>query len=679
MARLASLPITVRRYGLACIASALALALAWLVAPYAASAPLLAFLAAVVLSAWRGGLGPGLLATVLGAATLGALFPPTARAATFAPADALLDLAAFAAAAVAISLVADNLRAALARATAARTAAQEARDQLAVILDNIADGITVQEPSGHLIYANEAAALALGYPSADAMLHTSREELLGEFAIVDEAGQPFPPDRLPGRAALRGAATPETVVGYRQDGTGATRWSVVKARPVRDAAGRVTAAINIVRDVTAERRAAEHQRVLSEASHAFAEVGLDLPEALDRLTRRVVDALGESCVVRLLSADGEWLEPTAAYHPDPEARAFGAAMLRAAPQRRTEGINGRVMATGLPVLIPVVEQGEFRAAIKPEYRAYLDRFTTHSVIVVPLRARDRVIGVLNAARETPGHPYTPDDQTLLQELADRAAFVIDNAQLYHQAQEAIGVRDQFLLIAAHELRTPITSLRGYAQLLLRAHQRDSLDKARLDRYLPALEASTERLVRLTEDLLDVSRLRTGRLPLRAESFDLAAFARRVAEHYREIGPGHRVVLDLATDLPPVRADPGRLEQVLVNLLDNAVKYSPEGGEVRLIVEPEGTGVVLRVRDTGIGLPPESAEAIFEPFARAPNAAERHIPGLGLGLHIAREIAARHGGQIRAESAGVGQGTTISLWLPADTSDPSNAGAKPAPP
>ncbi len=670
MARLALLPVTVRRYGLACIACALALALAWLLAPHATSAPLLAFLAAIALSAWRNGLGPSLLATLLGAVALGTLFHPATRTPTFAPVDTLLDLAAFAAAAVTISLVADSLRAALARTTAARTAAQAARDQLAVILDNVADGITVQEPSGRLIYANEAASRALGYPSVEAMLRASEASLLERFPIIDEAGRPFPTDQLPGRVALGGAATPETVIGYRQSDRGAIRWSVVKARPVRDATGRVTAAINIVRDVTEERRAAEQQRVLSEASHAFTEVGLDLQEALDRLTRRVVETVGESCVVRLLSSDGEWLEPTAAYHPDPEARAFGAAMLQAAPQRRTEGINGQVMATGQPVLIPVVEQTEFRTAVKPEYRAYLDRFTTHSVLVVPLRARDRVIGVLSAARETPGHPYTLDDQLLLQELADRAAFVIDNAQLYHQAQEAIGVRDQFLLIAAHELRTPITSLRGYAQLLLRSHQRNILDAARLERYLPALDESAERLVRLTEDLLDVSRLRTGRLPLRVESFDLAAFARRVVERYREVGPGHQVLLDLAADLPLVRADPGRLEQVVVNLLDNAVKYSPEGGEVRLIVEREGTGVALRVRDRGIGLPPESAEAIFEPFTRAPNAAARHIPGLGLGLHIAREIAARHGGKIRAESAGEGRGTTISLWLPTDRGNPS---------
>jgi K+-sensing histidine kinase KdpD len=665
MARSVPLLAALRPWLLACAASVLALALAALLAPFAQNGAVLAFLAAVALSAWFGGLGSGLVATAIGTIALSIFFTPDEPSVALVTAETVLDLVVFASAAAALSLLARSLRGALAQTAAAQEEAQEARDRLAIILDGIADGITVQDPSGRLIYANETAAKASGYASADELLRASGAAVLGQFTLVDEHGDPFPFDRLPGRVAIGGADAPETLIGYRRGDTGATRWSEVKARPVRDATGRVTAAINIVRDVTEERRAAERQRLLAEASRAFAETGLDLQEALDRLTQRVVAALGDSCVVRLLSADGEWLEPAANYHPDPEARAFGETMLRAAPQRRTEGINGRVMATGQPVLIPVVDQDQFRAAIKPEYRSYYERFGTHSVLVVPLRARDRLIGVLSAARETPGRPYTPDDQALLQELADRAAVAIDNARLYRQAQEAIGVRDQFLLIAAHELRTPVTGLRGYAQLLLRAHQRGMLDTARLERYLPALDEGAQRLAELIEDLLDVSRLHTGRLPLRPEPLDLAALARRVAERYREIGPKHRLVFDIADDPTPVRADPGRLEQVLANLLDNAVKYSPDGGEVRLTVEGDGTGVALRVRDEGIGLPSGSTEAIFEPFTRAPNAAERQIPGLGLGLHIAREIAARHGGSLRATSGGDGCGTTMTLWLPRD--------------
>lgn len=540
---------------------------------------------------------------------------------------------------------------------------------LATILSGIADGITVQDRTGRLVYANEAAARAIGYASPRELLHAPRDAMLAQFTLIDEHGAPFPPDHLPGRQALRGEAVSPTVLGYHWRDSGETRWSLVRAMPVRDEGGRITLAISVFRDVTEERRAAERRRLLARASRAFAAVGLDLAEALSRLTHRVVTALGDTCVVRLLSADGEWLEPAATYHPDPEARAFGEAMLRDAPQRRTEGINGRVMQTGEPVLIPVVDQARFLAAIKPEYRAYFERFGTHSVLVVPLRARDRLIGVLSAARETPGRPYTPEDQAFLQELADRAAVAIDNARLYTQAQEAIRARDQFLLIAAHELRTPITSLRGYTGMLRRANERGTLDAARLDRYLLPLDEGATRLAALLDDLLDVSRLRTGQLPLHAESLDLVAFARRMAERYLEIVPGHRLAVELPDGPLPVRADPARLEQVVANLLDNAIKYSPNGGAIHLIVEPDGTGAALHVRDEGIGLPPGSAEAIFEPFGRAPNAAARQIPGMGLGLHLSREIIARHDGRIWAESPGEGQGTTVSLWLPLDPAPP----------
>ncbi|MDP9367431.1 MAG: ATP-binding protein, partial [Chloroflexota bacterium] len=128
------------------------------------------------------------------------------------------------------------------------------------------------------------------------------------------------------------------------------------------------------------------------------------------------------------------------------------------------------------------------------------------------------------------------------------------------------------------------------------------------------------------------------------------------------GGPHRLSVEAAGRCWVV-GDPARLEQVLSNLLDNAVKYSPDGGEVRLTLEPDGEGVLLRIRDQGIGLPPGATETIFEPFDRAVNAERRHLPGLGLGLYICRSIVEQHGGRIWAESPGEGNGTTVAVWLP----------------
>lgn len=242
-----------------------------------------------------------------------------------------------------------------------------------------------------------------------------------------------------------------------------------------------------------------------------------------------------------------------------------------------------------------------------------------------------------------------------------------------QAEEAVRARDTFLSIAAHELRTPLTTLKGTTQLLRRRHDGGTLGTERLAAGLAALDQSADRLTALTADLLDVARIRTGQLPLDPRPLDLAALvAGAVAVARDRAGDEHRLRLEAAADLAPVRADSGRIEQVLTNLLDNAIKYSPEGGTVGVTVRADGAGVAVAVRDRGIGLPPGATEAIFTPFGRAANAAASSLPGMGLGLFICRSIVARHGGWIRAASDGEGRGTVMTLWLP--TAGPSDTAA-----
>jgi PAS domain S-box-containing protein len=241
-----------------------------------------------------------------------------------------------------------------------------------------------------------------------------------------------------------------------------------------------------------------------------------------------------------------------------------------------------------------------------------------------------------------------------------------------EAEAAVRARDTFLSIAAHELRTPLTALKGMAQLLLRQRSRGTLDPDRLDRTLHALDHAADRLVALTSDLLDVARLRAGQLPLDPRPTDLVALVTAAVGRGRDrAGDDQSLTLEAPADLPPIIADASRVEQVLDNLLDNALKYAPGGGAVTVTVLAEGAGAAVAVRDTGIGLPPGAEEAIFAPFGRAANAAASQLPGLGLGLYICRSIVERHGGWIRAASAGEGRGTTVTVWLP--TAGPPGAG------
>ena len=233
------------------------------------------------------------------------------------------------------------------------------------------------------------------------------------------------------------------------------------------------------------------------------------------------------------------------------------------------------------------------------------------------------------------------------------------------AQEAIVARERFIAVASHELRTPVTNVSGYAQLLQRAVEGGTLDAERAEKYVERLTSSAQKLVKLTADLLDVSRLRTGKLTLQPQRLDLAARVGDVVERLApQLTEQHHLVTEGLERPLVVLADINRLEQVLTNLLENAVKYSPDGGEITIALRPEGGGALLQVSDGGIGLPPGTAEAMFAPFGRGSNAEQLVLPGLGLGLYICRMIAEAHGGRIWAESAGEGQGTTISLWLPA---------------
>lgn len=207
-----------------------------------------------------------------------------------------------------------------------------------------------------------------------------------------------------------------------------------------------------------------------------------------------------------------------------------------------------------------------------------------------------------------------------------------------------------------------------ADLLVRPSQGKGADPEHRARLLGRLAEAANRLARLTDDLLDVSRLHLGHLPLLLAPLDLSELARAVTARYADRPEGRDAPIVAAVAGCMVVADRDRIEQVLTNLLDNALKYSPKGGRVEVMAAPAGRGVCVTVRDEGIGLPDGVEETIFEPFGRAANAMALQLSGLGLGLYLSRELVERHGGWIRAESAGEGRGTTVTFWLPCSGSD-----------
>ncbi|HEY7068202.1 MAG TPA: cache domain-containing protein [Chloroflexota bacterium] len=491
-----------------------------------------------------------------------------------------------------------------------------------------------------------------------------------------------PVRELASAAVAFGAGDPAAPLPKLDSGDGDLLALVTAFAAMRDAvASREAERADLLAKEQAARARAEaaEQRFafLAEASTLLAS-SLDYHATLVSIARLAVPHLADWCAVDIVDEDGA-LHMLEVAHADPAKVELAREVhQRLQPGPTADHALARVLRTGKAEFYPHVSPELQTARITdPEHLRLVRELGPRSLMVVPLQARGRTLGALTIAISETDRVYSPDDLALAENLAGRCAMAVDNARLYEQAQQAVRARDEFLSIASHELRTPLAGVKGFAQVLQAAQARGQLVPDQLARGLQRIDEASNRLNDLIQDLLDVSRIRMGQLLLRPHPVDLAALVREVASRLSEqLDPEHPLVLDLPVESCPVVADAHRIEQIITNLFDNAVKYTPQGSELRVGLAPSAEGIVLQVQDHGIGLSPESLQSIFEPFGRAPNAARRHIPGMGLGLYICREIAERHGGRIWAESNGEDQGTTFNLWLPlttaASTAEPVSA-------
>ncbi|MFI5276168.1 MAG: ATP-binding protein [Ktedonobacterales bacterium] len=257
-------------------------------------------------------------------------------------------------------------------------------------------------------------------------------------------------------------------------------------------------------------------------------------------------------------------------------------------------------------------------------------------------------------------------------LAARERHLHQEQQARATAEAAVALRDQFLSIASHELRTPITALLTAVTLLQRRLQGELARDEVQRQSFAVLRRQLARLDALIATMLDVTRIERGQLAPTWATVDLVALARTVVEEAQVTAEAHTIDVEVPTTRTLlVRGDALRLEQALRNVLQNAIKYSPAGGEVRVEAQRGGAWAALTVTDQGIGIPPEALPQLFDPYYRAPSVRSEHISGLGIGLYVTREIVALHGGEIAVSSA-EGLGTTVSIRLPLLTADAENA-------
>jgi signal transduction histidine kinase len=404
----------------------------------------------------------------------------------------------------------------------------------------------------------------------------------------------------------------------------------------------------------------EKLTALGEVSRAVSST-LDVETVLDTIVSRASQLAGAAgCSIYEYDEETERFERRATHNYDAEF--VGA--LRAVPLRKGEGLMGRAAEMREPIQIPDITQpGAYQSSV----RDTLIRFGYRALLSVPLLREDQIIGSLSFNRKAPGE-FPPEVVNVLKTFATQSALAIQNARLFReiadkstQLEAASRHKSEFLANMSHELRTPLNAIIGFSEVLTERMFGELNEKQ--DEYLKDIHASGQHLLSLINDILDLSKIEAGRMELEVTDFDLPSAIDNALILVRERATRRGITLGHSVDerLGTIRGDERKVKQVLLNLLSNALKFTPEGGRIDVSAGVHDEVAEIAVADTGVGIAPEDQEAVFEEF-RQVGTADKKVEGTGLGLALSRKFIELHGGRIWVESE-VGKGSTFRFTLP----------------
>jgi PAS domain S-box-containing protein len=438
------------------------------------------------------------------------------------------------------------------------------------------------------------------------------------------------------------------------------RWHLVRTVAVRDDAGKVARWFGTGTDIDEQKRTEESSRYLAEASAALASV-VDYESTLQKVANLAVPYFADWSAVDM-AEDGN-LRRLAVAHQDAEKIRLAHELMRQyPPDPQAPGGVVAVLRSGKPEIVSEITDELLVQGAKDERHLRLIRsLGLKSYICVPLVVSGNTLGALTFATAESGRRYTNADLALATDLAHRAAVAIENTQLYQALRDTDRRKDEFLATLAHELRNPLAPIRNSLQIL----KMPRVDADTMDRSLDMMERQVHQLVRLVDDLLDVSRVMRGKIDLRKEPTELAAVVARAVETVQPLvdSQGHQLSIRLPRESLPIDADPVRLAQVIGNLLTNAAKYTEPNGRIWLTAESADGAAILRVRDNGIGIAPQMLPRIFDLFVQVDHTATKSQGGLGIGLTLVKNLVEMHNGSIDAHSAGLGRGSEFVVRLP----------------
>ncbi|HEY4012826.1 MAG TPA: response regulator [Polyangiaceae bacterium] len=550
-----------------------------------------------------------------------------------------------------------------------------ARAWLTTTLRSIGDAVIATDTSGAVTFMNAIAERMTGWNEAEA-----RGRPLGEvFAIFAEETRA--PENPVAKAMREGHAVEGAGHTVLRAKSGVEILIDDSGAPIRDASGALLGVVLVFRDVSAHKREEVRRDFLAQAGAVLAS-SLDYRATLAAVARLAVPQLADWCSVDLLEPGARAPHQVALAHVDPEKvrRARALAQRYPSDPNAPTGVP-HVVRSGTSELYAEVSRPMLEARAKDEEHLRLLReVNIESAMVVPLRGRERTLGAMSFLFADSGRRYSAQDLAFAEEFARRAAMAIENALaieaaefahaqervLRQEADIASKAKDEFLAVVSHELRTPLNVILGWTVTLRQRSPGEELDRA-----LAIVERNARRQARLIEDVLDISRITSGKLTLKVTGVSVAEVVANAVEAVTPAAAAKEIRFQVESDPSlTMLADGDRLQQAIWNLLANSVKFTPAKGSVKVVARRHEGLVQISVTDDGEGIAIDALPFIFEPFRQADASTTRTHGGLGLGLAIVRQLVAAHGGTIEARSEGPGRGATFVMTLPARVDVPT---------
>jgi len=523
--------------------------------------------------------------------------------------------------------------------------AQEGEERLASYLDQTFDAILLWEYSGKLVYWNKGAEELYGY---------TKEEAVGEqIHPFLKTVHPIPFSQI------------ESILNEKGRWEGELIHTTKEGKPITVSCKKVLFTekdgkqyvLETNRDMTERSQYQKHLQFLSESGKILSS-SLGYKTTLKNIAMLAVPHIADWCTVDIKTEKG--IEQLAVAHVDPNKVKWAKELNKKDPPdpNAQTGVPN-VIRTGKSEYYPkITDEMLTQAAKNKKQLALLRELMFSSIMIIPIRVNDETIGAITFVYAKSKRFYTKSDLTIAEELAVRAGLAIENAQLYRDARRAVNLRDEFISLASHELKTPITSLKMYAQSL--SKQFEKRNDIFMQGYFIKMDQQIDRLALLVSDLLNVSKIQHGNLEFDWKSVDLNSVIKETVDMLQIVTRQHKIILRGKIE-KTVRADPYRIYQVLTNLLTNATKYSPQADKVMINLSEKKGYAEITVQDFGIGIEPDEQKKIFGQYYRV-NQSEKKFTGLGMGLFISHEIIERHGGEMKVKSV-KGKGSQFSFTLP----------------